>query len=105
MADDHAQLFLRRTGGLAGLAMVASLDTRELDAAEAQRITAALDHVDLSQVGKGPPGPPGAADMHQYDLEIRRGDRAQAVSFSQRQMPAELAPVIHALMDRAEPSR
>ena len=85
--------------------MVASLDTRELDPGDAQRITAALAHVDLFKVGEGPPDPPGAADMHQYDLEVRRADGAHTISFTERQMPPELAPVVRALMDRAEPSR
>ena len=85
--------------------MVASLDTRELDDDEAQRISAALDQVDLARVGEGSPAAPGAADMLHYDLEVRRGDRADTVSFSQRQMPPELAPVVRALMDRAEPRR
>lgn len=105
MAHDHAQLSLRRTGGLAGLPMVASLDTRELDAEEARQISAALDHVDLARVGEGPPAAPGAADTLHYDLEVRRADHSHTVSFSERQMPPELAPVVRALMNRAEPGR
>ncbi len=105
MAHEYAQLSLRRTGGLAGLPMVASLDTRELDDEEAKHISSALDRVDLTRVGEGPPAPPGAADTLQYDLEVRRGESAHTVSFSERQMPPELAPVVRALMDRAEPGR
>jgi len=105
VAGEHAQLSLRRTGGLAGLPMVASLDTRELDTEEAEAISAALDEVDLAHVGEGPPAAPGAADMLHYDLEIRRGDRSDTVSFGERQMPPELAPVIRTLMRRAQPGR
>lgn len=105
MAADHAQLSLRRTGGLAGLPMVASLDTRDLDTEEAERISAALDQVDLAQVGKGAPPASGAADTLHYDLEVRRADRTHSVRFNERQMPPELAPVVRALMHRAEPAR
>ncbi len=102
--DDHAQLSLRRTGGLAGLPMIASLDTRDLARHEAETITSALDRVDLARVGQGPPAAPGAADMLHFDLEVRRGDHTHVLRFGERQMPAELAPVVRALMDRAEPA-
>ncbi len=105
MVHEHAQLSLRRTGGLAGLPMVAALDTRELDTEEAERISSALDRIDLARVGGGPPAAPGAADTLHYDLEVRRGDQTHTVSFSERQMPDELAPVVRALMHRAEPAR
>jgi hypothetical protein len=85
--------------------MEAALDTRELDDEEAGRISSALERVDLARVGEGPAAMPGEADTFQYDLEVRRGDESHAVSFSQRQMPDELAPVVRALMDRAQPGR
>lgn len=104
MPDEHAHLSLRRTGGLAGLPMVASLNTRDLDTDEADRISGALDQVDLAKVGVGSPQAPGAADTMHYQLEVRRGDSTERVDFGERQMPAELAPVVRALMQRAEPS-
>jgi len=105
MAHEDLELRLRRTGGLAGLAMVASLKTRELESEEAECISGALDEVDLVRVELRPDAAPGAADMLHYQLEIRGADRAQTIRFSERQMPAELAPVIRALMRRAEPGR
>lgn len=105
MAHEDLELRLRRTGGLAGLAMVASLKTRELESEEAECISTALDEVDLARVERRPDAAPGAADMLHYQLEIRGADRAQTVRFSERQMPAELAPVVRALMRRAEPGR
>jgi hypothetical protein len=94
---------LRRTGGIAGVPMEATLETSELDPHKAAEILAGLDRVDLGDVGKGDDWPPGAADTFHYDLEIRRGDSTRKASFSDRQVPAELAPVVHALMDRARP--
>jgi hypothetical protein len=85
--------------------MVASLNTRDLDPEEADRILDALDRVDLASVQDRPDAPPGAADTFQYQLEVRGPRRTQTVRFSERQMPAELAPVVRALMRRAEPGR
>jgi hypothetical protein len=105
VAREHAQLSLRRTGGLAGLPMVASLDTRELEPEEAERIAGALDRVDLARVGHASPPPAGAADTFHYQLEVHRGEQTHAVHFDERQMPAELGPVVRTLMRRARPGR
>ena len=105
MAREDLELSLRRTGGLAGLPMEASLNTRDLDPEAAQRILDALDRVDLASVQDRPDAPPGAADMFQYQLEVRGPRGTQTVRFSERQMPEELAAVIRALMRRAEPGR
>jgi hypothetical protein len=103
VAGKHAQISLRRTGGLAGLPMEATLDTRELAPAEAQEILGALESVDLDRLGSGKDHPPGAADTFHYDLKVDRGEATRSASFSDRQLPPELAPVVRALMDRARP--
>jgi hypothetical protein len=105
MAREDLELSLRRTGGLAGLAMVASLNTQDLDPEEAERILHALDRVDLDHVQDRPGAAPGAADMFQYELQVRGPGGTQTGRFGEQQMPAELAPVIRALMRRAEPLR
>jgi hypothetical protein len=105
MTREDLELSLRRTGGLAGLPMVASLNTRDLDPEEAERILHALDRVDLASVQDRPDAAPGTADMFQYQLAVRGPSRTQTVRFSERQMPEELAPVISNLMRRAEPGR
>jgi hypothetical protein len=105
MAHEDLELSVRRTGGLAGLPMVASLNTRDLDPEEAERIVDALDRADLGHVQDRPGAPPGSADMFQYRLDVRGPDRTQTVCFSDHQMPPELAPVIRALMRRGKPGR
>ena len=104
MAGEHAQLSLRRTGGLAGVPVQASLDTRELPEADAQQILGSLDQVDLDNVEAAEDWPPGAADTFHYDLEVKRGDQTRTASFSDRQVPEELKPVVHELMARATPA-
>jgi hypothetical protein len=105
MAHEDLELSLRRTGGLAGLAMVASVNTRDLDPEEAEQILDALDRVDLDHLQDRPDAAPGAADMFQYRLAVRGPDGAKTVTFTQRQVPPELAPVIRALMRHAKPGR
>jgi len=105
MAREDLELRLRRTGGLAGLPMVAALKTHELDADEAERIVEALGQVDLAHLEERPDAAPGAADMFHYRLEVNGTDHQQTVHFGERQMPAALAEVVRALMDRAEPGR
>jgi hypothetical protein len=84
--------------------MEATLDTRSLAPSEAHAIVGSLDRVDLNRIASARDWPAGAADTFHYDLEIERGGATQTASFSDRQLPAELAPVVRMLMDRAEPA-
>jgi hypothetical protein len=104
MAGEHAQLCLRRTGGLAGVRLQAHLDTRSLPEAEGQALIEALERFEAEPQMPQTPSPPGAADTMHYELEIDRGGAARTVSFSERQVPEALAPVIRALIDRAVPA-
>jgi len=102
MTREDLELRLRRTGGLAGLPMVACLHTHELDADEAESIAAALGQADLAHLAERPGAAPGAADMFHYRLEILSAGGTQTVHFGERQMPAALAPVVETLMERSE---
>jgi hypothetical protein len=103
-AGKHARLSLRRTGGLAGVPMQATLDTRDLAPAQAQEVIQALDDFDLTQVGSADDLPAGAADAFHYDLRVDRDGESSAASFSERQVPTRLAPLLRALMDAAKPA-
>jgi hypothetical protein len=105
MTGEHAQLSLRRTGGLAGLPLQATLDTRSLEQAKAREIIGALDRFGAEgQPHEAPASRPGAADTMHYELKVVRDGAARTASFSERQMPEALAPVIRVLMERAEPA-
>ena len=64
------QVRLTRSGGLAGISMVAEVDLDELPEATASEVRAALAELDFD----APPAPPtarrGAADTFQYDLVV-----------------------------------
>ena len=101
-ADIH--LTLRRTGGLAGLPMEATLDAGEVDPQEAAEIAAALDRLELSTADAGPAATEALPDRYEYRLDVRRGDETHTLTFGERQVPEPLAPVIRKLMDRATPA-
>jgi hypothetical protein len=104
VADQHARVSLRRTGGVAGLAMQASVDTRDLPDPQAHEILGILDGVDLAS-GSDVPPTPGAADRFQYELTVEREGVTHAATFSEEHLPAQLAPVVRMLSERATPSR
>lgn len=80
---------LTRSGGLAGLSMVASVDLDDLPAATAKEVQAALADIDFdppparraggrrAAAAPAPPAGrrPGAADTYQYDLEVDDGKK------------------------------
>ena len=68
---------LTRSGGLAGISMVADVDLEELPAATADQVRAALAEVDFDAPAAPPAARRGAADAYQYDLEVTdHGTRA-----------------------------
>jgi hypothetical protein len=99
-----AKLALRRTGGLAGLPVEAEVDTSELAPDERERVLQALDQTDLHRLAGAPDAPGSARDEFTYEIRVRRGDDAHALTFRDSQMPDDLAPVLDALVDRARPA-
>ncbi len=63
---------LTRSGGFAGLSMVADFDLDDLPKRTAEKVRAALDQVDFDPPRRRPGGRPmpEAADTYQYDLEV-----------------------------------
>lgn len=104
MAPSHARLRLTRTGGFAGIATEATLDTADLDPAEAEPILAALDAVDLHSLAVRPPPPPGPPDAFRYVLDVERG-ATHHIALAEADVPRALRPVIAALSSRAHPVR
>ena len=94
---------LTRSGGLAGLCMVASVDVDDLPPATAKKVRAALAEIDFS-----PPrrrrGLPGAADTYQYDIEVDEGKkRSVTVTVHDPVSSPELQTLLDVLLPLAEP--
>ncbi len=64
---------LTRSGGLAGISMVAEVDLDELPEATAAEVQAALAEVDFDAAPAPAAVRPGAADTYQYDLVVTDG--------------------------------
>ena len=105
MAPSHARLRLTRTGGFAGLATEATLDTAELAPAEAEPVLAALDAVDLRSLAERPPPPPGPPDSFRYMLDVERGEARHRIALAEADVPQALRPVLAALSGRAHPRK
>ena len=100
---------LTRSGGLAGLSMVASVDLDDLPPATAEQVRAALAEVDFdrppaSAVAGEQAGPawPGAADTYQYDLEVTDGGK-RSITVHEPVSSPELQALIDVLLPRAAP--
>jgi hypothetical protein len=105
MASSHARLRLTRSGGFAGIATEAAIDTAELPPGEAQPLLAALDAVDLRSLAGRRPPPPGPPDTFRYVLDVERGDATHRITLAEADVPQALRPVLAALSGRARPVR
>jgi len=93
-------LKLVRSGGLAGLDMVAALDTADLSADQQDVVTTLLTaDVQSPRVRR-----PGGADQFSYQLEIHQGDRTVRHSWEEPDVPETVRPLLVALTRQAKPS-
>jgi hypothetical protein len=95
------QVKLVRSGGIAGLNMVATVDTAELPA-EQQEVVSQLLTEDLRGPGASRPG---GADQFSYQLEIRQGDRTVRRQWSEPEVHEAVRPLLASLTSQARPSR
>ena len=100
---------LTRSGGLAGLSMVASVDLDDLPPATAEQVRAALAEVDFdrppaSAVAGEQAGPawPGAADTYQYDLVVT-GEETRTVTARDPFVGPGVRALLDVLLPLAEP--
>ena len=90
-----------RSGGFAGLEMVATVDTVDLPA-DQQELVARLLTADLSGAGVGRPG---GADQFSYQLEIQQGDRLVRRHWQEPEVPEKVRPLLQSLARQAKPAR
>ena len=93
---------LTRSGGLAGISMVASVDLDDLPEATAKKIRAALADVDFDAPAPRAAPRPGAADTYQYDVVVSDGGR-RALTVHEPSVTPELRALVSVLLPLAEP--
>lgn len=106
---------LTRSGGLAGLSMVASVDLDDLPAATARKVRAALAKMDFEpkpapaprkagrRAAPAPaPAPAFFPDAFQYDLEVNDGKK-RAITVHDPVSSPEVQTLLDVLLPLAEP--
>ena len=93
---------LTRSGGLAGISMVASVDLDELPRAKAEKVRAALAEVDFETRAprRSPRG--GMADGFQYDLVVE-DDKTRTLTAHDPFVGPGLRALLDVLLPLAEP--
>ena len=90
---------LVRSGGIAGLTMVASVDSADLPP-DQQNVVSTLLTKDLRGSGASPPG---AADQFTYQLEIRHGDHTVRRQWQDPEVHESVRPLLASLTTRLLP--
>jgi hypothetical protein len=100
---------LTRSGGLAGLSMVASVDLDDLPAATARKVRSALAGMDFEPAParrkggrRAAPAPAPFPDAFQYDLEVDDGKK-RTITVRDPVSSPELQILIDVLLPLAEP--
>ena len=98
------RLQLTRSGGMAGLSLVASVDLDQLPKATAKEVRAALSQVDFDRPAASPGRRrmPGAADTFQYDLVVT-GTELRSLTTHEPVSDPGLRTLFEVLLPLAEP--
>lgn len=92
---------LVRSGGLAGLSMVASVDSAELST-DQQGLVSRLLTEDIRGTNASRPG---GADQFSYQLEIQHGDHTVCRNWKEPEVDDTVRPLLAALTRQARPAR
>jgi hypothetical protein len=92
---------LVRSGGLAGLDMVATVDSADLPP-DQQDVVSTLVAEDLRGPGASRPG---GADQFSYQLEIQQGGRTVKRHWEEPEVHESVRPLLGTLTRQAKPSR
>jgi hypothetical protein len=101
MPTDPVHIEYRRSGGLAGIDMVASVELHELPAEVAQIVTALTTN---PPAGADQPGLGGVPDGFSYELTIEDGDRTWNHHWEDPLIPDFIRPLLAALGTYSHPS-
>ncbi|HVL05326.1 MAG TPA: protealysin inhibitor emfourin [Acidimicrobiales bacterium] len=95
---------LTRSGGLAGLSMVAAVDLDELPPASAEKVEAALAEMDFERPRRRRtvPAPGPWPDAFQYDIEVDDGEK-RSITVHDPVISPEVRALLDVLVPLAEP--
>jgi hypothetical protein len=87
-----------RRGGVAGIALRATIDTAELPNDDAARAESALRDLPWGH----PPSQPGLPDRFRYELAIAEEGDDRLIVLGEHELPAALRPLLDLLAQRGE---
>jgi hypothetical protein len=87
-----------RRGGIAGIALGATIDTAELPPDDAARAESALRDLPWGR----PPPEPGLPDRFRYELTIAEEGDDRSTVLGEHELPAGLRPLLDLLAQRGE---
>jgi hypothetical protein len=91
----------RRSGGIAGVDLVAELHSGDLTADDAAVVRNLLARPPAAKPASSAPRP----DQFDHELTLAHGSSRQAFHWSDGEVPDEARPLLAALRRRAEPTR
>lgn len=86
-----------RTGGFAGLAQRATIDSETLAPQEQQSLHELVEAAHFFELPQQISAPGGGADRFSYRLRIESGEKSHTVEVSEAAMPEPLQPLIQQL--------
>lgn len=96
------QLRYRRSGGIAGIELAASVDADQLTEAEG-RLAGRLLTEPAAYRPAASPLPSGAADLIEHRLEVSDGDRSESFRWTDLDVPDSVRPLLTTLRGLARP--
>ncbi len=99
------RISIERTGGVAGITIAATIDTKDLPQDDAQKLRQMVEEADFfnlpSKITSRSPQP----DRFQYELKAEQNGQQHTVTVSEEVMPAKLRPLVKWLMEAAREKR
>ena len=93
---------LVRSGGLAGISMATEVRVGDLPPEKAAAVEGALGQVDLGALAARRAAPAGP-DRYQYDVTVVDGGERHTFRLGESEVPAELRPLLDALVPMVRP--
>ena len=90
----------RRSGGLAGIAMTASVDSADLPIQEGQLAADLLTSAPTTEDDHTP----GIPDGFSYEITLTDGTRTRTYHWQDPHLPDTVRPLLAALTDRSQPA-
>ena len=101
MPNKSVQVEFRRSGGLAGIDMTATVDASELPTEQVETLT---ELVAQPPVAAKATATHGAADHFSYEMTLRDGQRTRTLHWTDSDVPDDVRPILASLTRRAKPA-